>query len=1746
MSWISNIVDTIKKVVETIREAALQQSIDAAEKAVHTAATNYRKTGSETDKQAYITSVNQFLELVGYDLRRVALSDGDAAIAREISRFKAQYQGSQAEKDVLFPLLDETGAMVQRETPQQRELKVKIHDGQALVDTTRSDLGAAQTKLDGLGTGPAHTTQMAEDRQATQDDLLAKQAAFAGAVGNLLNLELDVELSNMTPAGPNGTYTPAQWQQAADKVKARYGATGESAVAIDQLALTKSGAQDVQVWLDKLKADPNSFTAAERKLAETNPISFAFIKALGITLDPDALSGDMKTLAEQDPVLFAILQKSGVKIRIDNKAPEEVQAAPLTNGKYLYITIGDSTKPIPVTPEMVHQYEAGGLAGLAPTLLPKLSLDKNVEFQRLAGGADLVRGDWLDAKVKELMDAGKSDEAIKLLGINLPEFFSPEAGAAAWEASGRLYLEPIFKADLDKFNFDDEAVLTDIAAYMNQKLDGASPETAALLLDLVMDRVSTLGRQAMDDNYPISGTNDKFLTAMSRAVQLADQVPGNEPTAQAPGVYARKVGSWMLDSKDIKFFGQETIGSFAHDIEQTGNSYLAAGLLFEAQSRPNQWNPDLVGDFQHLVEGAIQKRGDDIQRRINKQAYLDFMKNPDEVLQPFFDEFANDPNIGRKVRIDSETMLRDIIGKTMHLPPTNPEAAKNLDYTQEWYSPGTVEWNIIASIFDGIRSQGGDNPLLNALPIKLVSDDQGVQDGGIFVVTKPNGEDVVIDGMAIMASVLAAGGTQIDPDDMNVTWHYTDFKTFQEDNYYDDDGTIYLPKDMTLQDADGDGHADYDGEDAAITTAKERTQMGLGIGGIVLMFVPGAQGLGLALLAGGAILSADRLITMNAQGANAGWSNPIARAEWMNIIGSSLVLTRVGVVAGVSKLSVTSLPFKFLNGTQKVLGMGASYVGFTQTLGQAQYLATNWRYMDWGEAVHAGILLGGGILQMGFGARELAPFKWGPRRVPQTTQPSLHNLIQQRAHRIWEQAGKPEGQADVHWQQAWQSVKDEAVSRRAYQLWEDAGRPDGQDKVHWDQATQEFQAKIADHAYALWEQAGKPHGQNRVHWDAAEYAVYRDALLPATTTMPTIRQHFANWAGGFPQAFKGYFGKKGETWDTQLGRNGLPRPEFSPKNIGHAHKKFWEMSWTGAKQVGWSYAIVNGAGLALGTIYNFGLREKRRDGAPDFATMTPADVDAQMQAFMRDPDVYLDAYYEDAFFGVGWLAPDWSLYNFNGHLLSFTEPDGSQVFFRRVPADLFEAYKKAHGITGDDRVFLPAQTINLNDYPGFAPHIEPPDSFYNDADANYGGDIGRAAYAEWVRAWRPRSNVAADYWTNLEQTFGVTTSVGAYEFWKTHGRPQTGADEIWGKATQFYQDGINAAANQLWVQSGSKGTGPSQAQIEQAQDKYAPEIGAKAYELWLDGKKPAGVVTSQFWTDAEATFSRDQGQPAFDIWKVNKPENLNNEIWVAARETQVDKLWDDKGRPVEITVELRAPWREEPFQDAFLGDADGGAGPTGRWRGNFGFGPVEGLRPHVDLEGTFLYPYNQPTVSTLRFGLRSPTTSSWGVGLRQQNTTIWNQARISAGAVDYNRFQVYDLTQKEGGAEWDVMDGRFYLAIGNRDRIRLDYGGGTTYARIRETGFVEFGAGLDFIKYAYGDATRSVNGYYELQFYAPDLRAQVNLYGGKGDYTRGLKDIPPLFEIDPALQFSTTDRIPFVPFDIPRILDVPVLSGEDR
>lgn len=104
----------------------------------------------------------------------------------------------------------------------------------------------------------------------------------------------------------------------------------------------------------------------------------------------------------------------------------------------------------------------------------------------------------------------------------------------------------------------------------------------------------------------------------------------------------------------------------------------------------------------------------------------------------------------------------------------------------------------------------------------------------------------------------------------------------------------------------------------------------------------------------------------------------------------------------------------------------------------------------------------------------------------------LKQRIRERAYRLWEEEGCPEGRSDEYWARAMAEIHDELnhrIRERAYQLWEEEGRPEGDSDELWARAAEQVadqDRRIRERAYQIWLEEGCPEGRSEELWAKAE------------------------------------------------------------------------------------------------------------------------------------------------------------------------------------------------------------------------------------------------------------------------------------------------------------------------------------------------------------------------------------------------------------------------------------------------------------------------------------------------------------------------------------------------------------------------------------------------------------------------------------------------------------------------------------
>jgi hypothetical protein len=1430
------------------------KTFQAALGTAKTASAKVTSSSDTTHLAAAEAAWSEVEALIAQDYRAAALSsDPAAARARLDQQFGAYFKDQGVDSKLSGGLLKTANTEIDTET----------HDGtlnyQSDVFKGRQAVAAAQDKVNGDGANPSS----------------ADQAALTTAINNLINLELQHDVSSGGPAGPNGSHSLKQWTAAAASVEQDLGATDASPLGqlIQQTA-------NVQGYLDNIIHNPASLnlTPAEQAMAAKDPVALAVLKANGVSLtadgqvtytsngptsQPTALSPGMQQLAQQDPSLFAVLVLNHVNFMLVGTLPKgATDDSKVGVSQYLRITVNGHD--ITVSKGMAQEYAAAGAN--APFVLANLLLSPdprtgNKPLVQLSDSSqvamtasDNVRALYGAGWMKDHMAGANPDgkAAIAFLGTQLNGFYSQAARQAFWQTSGEPYLKPFLQAGVNGVRYQDGwPYLTDMAQYMNGVLpDNAPPEVANLLINLVEKRVTQVFTTAFQNGQEPNGVNSIFYNALSKAVQIADQMPGAQQ-----GAAADQVAAWLTNSDNDPNKGGSGISMINMDTSNKLNDAIGAGYTDLASAlstaigkAPKGFYVDgFASSFKSEVDAAVQAAQTKQLDNLFHQQYVTFNLDPGKVLTPFFDGFANDPMIGHPQALSSlsNTALDDMIGKTLGLTPTDPAAAKALDYSKNWYAPNAADpstaanWNTIQLNQQWIRSKSSANSTITALPFIYASDANGIINSALFEIDSQEKEyereqgyargagygggsykDVVkktiIDGTAAIDAVQMSGGQPVDANNVDFQWHYSSLADFQQNNKYSD-GDIYLPTNMQV--TEQNGHVSYQKIAAHVTTLGQRIEQGAGyvVEGLAMaaFFVPGLDVGAMALLgAGWGIYSAgSTLHDMHAHGESIGWDNQEAQQQWMSIIGDGAGLMKFGIGALGDMdawASEASGPWatRFAkagawtgNNLSRLAGATATYIGTEQTIGTASALVGSWGSMSTADKISAFGTLAGGMAQVALGTK--IPHKAGGDPAPDTH-------LAMRAYKAWVDDNRPTGGATAAiWTDAETTLLNDSTAG-AFQHWDAASRPKD---PYFDQAYGEFKGAIEAHAktltgspdplaeahdkfapeigkraYDLWDQAGQP--------DSAVTASYWTQARQTFTAKIaySYRVHRAaetlNGATGGQSVYKAWAAQRaaGKPWG---------KPASTDPNWQNAREEF-QYEIAGRANEIWTAAST------------------KPKGGP-----TTKDLDALEAEFA--PQIRLRA----------------------AELSGTDEP-----YWLKALGDYeYQIAARANELAGSKKG-------------------GPQAKHFDAAEAEFGPEIGQRATTYWRGATTPpKDGVLPALWTKAEQAFETRVGADNYKIWQSAGKP-TGSDAAyWDAAAQRIKGEIAGRAHELWDGASrpkgltAKGWGQADAVYDEAvrpieDTYYRAETGAHA--KYSTAETEANTKYEAAINDANAKYLRDE------------------------------------------------------------------------------------------------------------------------------------------------------------------------------------------------------------------------------------------------------------------------------------------------
>lgn len=635
------------------------------------------------------------------------------------------------------------------------------------------------------------------------------------------------------------------------KVKANHKGEG-----VDDLIDALGGQFTINQELNLIQTGQIYLTPEEQALAKKDPVTLAFILATGVSLNPadynttnpnapNYLSPQDLKLMTEDPMLFVFMKLGGVSI---------------TGGPNGSISITVNGKPFDASTDPLLQEAllSKDPAAIMAAMMRYIKLDNNIK--NLMSGTQFVRLDYVEAQMQLLM-GGKNptdqqaQEALQLLTTNMNAAFSPQEREEIWQEAGLPYFKPYLDAHFDQLLNNPSPNLPDagssgIAAdklgkWLKGLLSNAnySPEFADLVLDTIKNKYNSNWNLYVNAGTSSPrGTN--FYEALSMAVQF-DPTRAQEfaQWLTAPG----KNGVSILQSmSDQNFFS-------VRNAILDGYGALSQAIYGDLKNDKSYTAQMFDTTFTYAMQDA---------KNAQNSAYANTSFgnfNPNKDLPAYFNQFKGNQYIGQAVQISNDTQLRDIIGATLGLTPTNNQAALDGDYTQEWYAEGTVQREIIDLIVGWIHKEGGNNPTITALPMVYAAPGEGVQYGALFQVQTTNGQTVFVDGLAAEEAIFANNGKPVSPNaDIGFDWHYKSLSDYEDNNQLSRDGTIYFPKNPILP-SGGTYGSDWVSYQAHNWTWKDTLGVVRDVGAVVLAIgitalTAGAGApIGLAILAGGVV-----------------------------------------------------------------------------------------------------------------------------------------------------------------------------------------------------------------------------------------------------------------------------------------------------------------------------------------------------------------------------------------------------------------------------------------------------------------------------------------------------------------------------------------------------------------------------------------------------------------------------------------------------------------------------------------------------------------------------------------------------------------------------------------------------------------------------------------------------------------------------------------------------------------------------
>ncbi len=798
-----------------------------------------------------------------------------------------------------------------------------------------------------------------------------------------------------------------------------------------------------QLQRDVANVDPNdpTLTPTMKKLAQTDPVTFALLQETGQTVDPNApgLTQDEKSLATQNPLAYAFIKLTGVNVNPAHMTPAQKQTFYVTDQGNLFQYAMKSADP-----------KSAGVA----------------QLKMLQTVAPTVRLQYTQDTVNALMkNPANANAALTVLNTNMNATFSTSERETMWNQAGlphfnaqyvtsqmnQLMVAPDRTAnDPDSVRARNDSTMNadKVGKWMQSVLANAPPEFAGLVVDGVKSNFSDKWYQS-NTGTPALQRGVEFYKGLSEAVGLADQ----QPTLNGSTVHREDdVASWLLDPKskaqsmiyilrgDSTSYGFDSIrqtvgGGFSPTLSQTVLNQMQGSSRFQG---------NFANDFQMAFSqgySGVQKKQD--------SAYADasyrlFQSNPTQSLQTYFDGFKTGYTNKAYTFTAGSNQLSNFVGAGIGIQPDNPKAVPlDANYNPSMamleeqivsngsqinasslYQQNQTATSMINTVTDQIHTVGGDHPVVTLVPIYYVSKDSGASPGALFKVQ--NKDD-------------PSKFTYID----DRGWQYKDLSDFQHNNGLSDDGKLYVPTNLTI-DQSAPGSVQYQTVAAHITSGWQHvenvleditgplalagglvlvaTGIGAPEGALLLTATVGAwTGIG-AGMAVGAVASISDLSNLSDHGQSLGFGNAQARADWVSLIGTGAGVMGGGIGMVSKTLADGASLFNTVNDVSASLGNGARFAdeasafdgaanmtgkvahafnligaasGVDLSTEQGVSLLKNWDSMSDSDRAHQLFNFGLGVAQFGAGSKMMEkPIRAAlgipepPRVAPSSVQPA--------------------------------------------------------------------------------------------------------------------------------------------------------------------------------------------------------------------------------------------------------------------------------------------------------------------------------------------------------------------------------------------------------------------------------------------------------------------------------------------------------------------------------------------------------------------------------------------------------------------------------------------------------------------------------------------------------------------------------------------------------------------------------------